>query len=634
MVSRIHRLSDNLVNRICAGEVVERPASALKEILENSVDAGATSITIELAEGGSKLIKVSDNGSGIIKDDLPLALERHATSKIDNEDDLYAIRTLGFRGEGLASIASVSWFNLASKVAGESIGYQLSSHFGEIRELTPVGINSGTVVEVKDIYHNIPARKKFMKSEATEYQHCRTVFERIAVSYPQIAMKISHNGKEIYNLIDGDLLTRISNLFGNQYKERYFAITEFASEELTLSGYVYHPAYFENNKNVQLFFVNGRYVRDKVIQNAIKQGFSGVLHHEHNPNYVLFLTINPADIDVNVHPSKSEVRFKDSGAIHSFISRSLKKSLAVPLGNNTAISESANNSFKDNSAIWQQSGFNQPQNQINTDSFPSLVSNSYIKDYQNYSQRTNNNQYNSPQNINHNLVREWLGDSLPNQSQFSQQRYKEGSLFEENNADESDQTFPPLGHALAQLKGIYILSQTKDGMIVVDMHAAHERVILERLKQQLGDNSIAAQQLLMPLALSVEPVQIEAFERHKTELQMLGFEIDVIGEGQLAIRAIPMLLDDGQTEQLVLDVLNDFINYGKSNAIIEHQEELLSTMACHCAVRANHQLTITEMNALLREMERTERSAYCNHGRPTWFKLTMNELDGMFMRGK
>ena len=232
------------------------------------------------------------------------------------------------------------------------------------------------------------------------------------------------------------------------------------------------------------------------------------------------------------------------------------------------------------------------------------------------------------------MVREWLGDSLPNQSQFSSQRYKEGSLFEENNADESDQTFPPLGHALAQLKGIYILSQTKDGMIVVDMHAAHERVILERLKQQLGDNSIAAQQLLMPLALSVEPVQIEAFERHKTELQMLGFEIDVIGEGQLAIRAIPMLLDDGQTEQLVLDVLNDFINYGKSNAIIEHQEELLSTMACHCAVRANHQLTITEMNALLREMERTERSAYCNHGRPTWFKLTMNELDGMFMRGK
>ena len=635
MVSRIHRLSDNLVNRICAGEVVERPASALKEILENSVDAGATSITIELAEGGSKLIKVSDNGSGIIKEDLSLALERHATSKLDNEDNLYAIRTLGFRGEGLASIASVSWFTLASKIGGENIGYQISSHFGEIREITPVGINSGTVVEVKDIYHNIPARKKFMKSETTEYQHCRTVFERIAVSYPQIAMKISHNGKEIYNLIDGDLLSRISSLFGSQYKERYFAITEFASEELALSGYVYHPAYLENNKNVQLFFVNGRYVRDKVVQNAIKQGFSGVLHHEHNPNYVLFLTINPADIDVNVHPSKSEVRFKDSGAIHSFISRSLKKSLAVPLGNNTAISESGgNNSFKDSGAIWQQSEFNQPRNQNNADSFSYPVNDTFAKDYQNYSPRTNNNQYNSPQNISHNLVREWLGDSLPDESYLVQPKYKESSLFAESNDAEDDQAFPPLGYALAQLKGIYILSQTKDGMIVVDMHAAHERVILERLKQQLGDNSIAAQQLLMPLALSVEPVQIEAFERHKTELQMLGFEIDVIGEGQLAIRAIPMLLDDGQTEQLVLDVLNDFINYGKSNAIIEHQEELLSTMACHCAVRANHQLNIAEMNALLREMERTERSAYCNHGRPTWFKLTMNELDGMFMRGK
>lgn len=634
MVSRIHRLSDNLVNRICAGEVVERPASALKEILENSVDAGATSITIELAEGGSKLIKVSDNGSGIIKDDLPLALERHATSKLDNEDDLYAIRTLGFRGEGLASIASVSWFSLASKVAGENIGYQISSHFGEIREIVPVGINSGTVVEVKDIYHNIPARKKFMKSETTEYQHCRTVFERIAISYPQIAMKLSHNGKEIYNLIDGDLLTRISSLFGKQYKERYFAITELAGEELSLSGYAYHPAYLENNKNVQLFFVNGRYVRDKVIQNAIKQGFSGVLHHEHNPNYVLFLTINPSDIDVNVHPSKSEVRFKDSGAIHSFISRSLKKSLAIPLGGNTAISESANNNFKDNGVIWQQSEFSQSRNQNSLESFSYPVNDSFIKEQQNYPSRTNNNQYNSPQNLNPNLVREWLGDSLPNPSYLAQQNYKESSLFEENNADAGDQTFPPLGHALAQLKGIYILSQTKDGMIVVDMHAAHERVILERLKQQLGDNSIAAQQLLMPLALTVEPLQIEVFERHKAELQMLGFEIDVIGEEQLAIRAIPMLLDDGQTEQLVLDVLNDFINYGKSNAIIEHQEELLSTMACHCAVRANHQLTIAEMNALLREMERTERSAYCNHGRPTWFKLTMNELDGMFMRGK
>ncbi|TXI92535.1 MAG: DNA mismatch repair endonuclease MutL [Neisseriales bacterium] len=629
IVNRIHRLNDNLVNRICAGEVVERPASALKEILENSVDAGATSISIELAEGGSKLIKVIDNGSGIIKDDLSLALERHATSKLENEDGLYAIRTLGFRGEGLASIASVSWFTLASKVTGENIGYQISSHFGEIREITPVGINSGTVVEVKDIYHNIPARKKFMKSETTEYQHCRTVFERIAVSYPQITMKLNHNSKEIYNLTDGDLLTRISSLFGKQYKERYFAITELAGEELSLSGYVYHPAYLENNKNVQLFFVNGRYVRDKVIQNAIKQGFSGVLHHEHNPNYILFLTINPSDIDVNVHPSKSEVRFKDSGAIHSFISRSLKKSLAVPLGNSTTFSESSNNS----GSTWQQSEFNQPRNHNISDSFSYSV-NDFDGDHQNYSSRTNNNQYNSPQNINHNLVREWLGDNLPNENYLVQPKYKESSLFTESDDAEDDQTFPPLGHALAQLKGIYILSQTKDGMIVVDMHAAHERVILERLKQQLGDNSIAAQQLLMPLALSVEPVQLEAFERHKTELQMLGFEIDVIGEGQLAIRAIPMLLDDGQTEQLVLDVLNDFINYGKSNAIIEHQEELLSTMACHCAVRANHQLTIAEMNALLREMERTERSAYCNHGRPTWFKLTMNELDGMFMRGK
>ena len=628
MTQRIHKLEDNLVNRICAGEVVERPASALKEILENSIDAGATTINVELEQGGIKLIKVTDNGSGIAADDLTLAIERHATSKLNSEDDLYAIQTLGFRGEGLASIASVSWFNLSSREAG-STGYQISNIFGDVQAVKPAALNHGTVVEVKDLYHNIPARKKFLKSETTEYQHCKTVFERLSLSHPEIAFKLSHNDKEIYNLSNSDLLGRTVDLYGTSYGQKYFTIAEIAGEDLTLSGYVYHPAYLEQNKNLQIFFVNGRYVRDKVIQSAIKQGFSGVLHHEHNPNYVLFLTINPADIDVNVHPSKSEVRFKDSGAIHSFISRSLKKALALTLSSTLAEdSFTGRNHDSDNyTATAHSAGGNAAYDSPNSNW---QGGNNYQPSAQNYK---SSQPYQRPLENNSDLVREWLGSSLGGMNKTSN-----SDLFVEDGDEldsvSSNATFPPLGHAIAQLQGIYILSQTRDGMIVVDMHAAHERIILEKLKRQLGTNAIAAQQLLMPLALNVNPILIEALHKHRDELSLLGFELDVIGEQQLAIRAIPLLLDGEQTEQLVRDVLQDLANFGSSNVILQHQEEILSTMACHCAVRANHQLSIAEMDALLREMEQTERSNYCNHGRPTWFKLTMHDLDGMFMRGK
>lgn len=628
MTQRIHKLEDNLVNRICAGEVVERPASALKEILENSIDAGATTINVELEQGGIKLIKVTDNGSGIAADDLTLAIERHATSKLNSEDDLYAIQTLGFRGEGLASIASVSWFNLSSREAG-STGYQISNIFGDVQAVKPAALNHGTVVEVKDLYHNIPARKKFLKSETTEYQHCKTVFERLSLSHPEIAFKLSHNDKEIYNLSNSDLLGRTVDLYGTSYGQKYFTIAEIAGEDLTLSGYVYHPAYLEQNKNLQIFFVNGRYVRDKVIQSAIKQGFSGVLHHEHNPNYVLFLTINPADIDVNVHPSKSEVRFKDSGAIHSFISRSLKKALALTLSSTLAEdSFTGRNHDSDNyTATAHSTGGNAAYDSPNSNW---QGGNNYQPSAQNYK---SSQPYQRPLENNSDLVREWLGSSLGGMNKTSN-----SDLFVEDGDEldsvSSNATFPPLGHAIAQLQGIYILSQTRDGMIVVDMHAAHERIILEKLKRQLGTNAIAAQQLLMPLALNVNPILIEALHKHRDELSLLGFELDVIGEQQLAIRAIPLLLDGEQTEQLVRDVLQDLANFGSSNVILQHQEEILSTMACHCAVRANHQLSIAGMDALLREMEQTERSNYCNHGRPTWFKLTMHDLDGMFMRGK
>jgi len=630
MHARIHKLNDNLVNRICAGEVVERPASALKEILENSIDAEASQINVELLEGGIKLIRVTDNGSGIAAEDLPLAIERHATSKLISEDDLYAIHTLGFRGEGLASIASVSWFNLASRLADNSVGYQISNIFGEVQEVKPASLNFGSVVEAKDLYHNIPARKKFLKSETTEYSHCKTAFERLAVSHPEIGFRLSHNTKEIYNLSASDLMQRVADLFGSSYATRAFCVAEVGGEELTLSGYVYHPAYLEQNKNVQLFYVNGRFVRDKVVQNAIKQGFSGVLHHEHAPNYALFLTLAAADVDVNVHPSKSEVRFKDSGAIHSFISRSLKKTLAVSMNQSNSDLNSAEMSSRDISHLSTLAAEDFPryhnyENYASANSSPENMTRS--TGFATQGTYPNNTEFSQ----NPNLVREWLGSSFPINRQIMN-----NDLFtdEETNSAENNLTLPPLGHALAQLQGVYILAQNKDGMIVVDMHAAHERIILERLKLQLGTNAIAAQQLLMPLALQVTPRMLESLSQHHAELSLLGFEIDIIGEEQLAIRAIPLLLDDGKTEQLVREVLQDLVNFGGSNVILEHQEEILSTMACHCAVRANHQLSLAEMNALLREMEQTERSNYCNHGRPTWFKLTMRDLDGMFMRGK
>lgn len=627
MHARIHKLNDNLVNRICAGEVVERPASALKEVLENSIDAEASQINVELLEGGIKLIRVTDNGSGIAAEDLPLAIERHATSKLISEDDLYAIHTLGFRGEGLASIASVSWFNLASRLADNSVGYQISNIFGEVQEVKPASLNFGSVVEVKDLYHNIPARKKFLKSETTEYSHCKTAFERLAVSHPEIGFRLSHNTKEIYNLPASDLMQRVADLFGNSYATRAFCVAEVGGEELTLSGYVYHPAYLEQNKNVQLFYVNGRFVRDKVVQNAIKQGFSGVLHHEHAPNYALFLTLAAADVDVNVHPSKSEVRFKDSGSIHSFISRSLKKTLAVSLNQSSLDASSLESSMRDisNYSTLAAEDFPRYHNYAGANSSPENMTRS--TGFATQGTYPNNTEFSQ----NPNLVREWLGSSFPINRQIMN-----NDLFtdEETNSAENNLTLPPLGYALAQLQGVYILAQNKDGMIVVDMHAAHERIILERLKLQLGTNAIAAQQLLMPLALQVTPRMLESLSQHHAELSLLGFEIDIIGEEQLAIRAIPLLLDDGKTEQLVREVLQDLVNFGGSNVILEHQEEILSTMACHCAVRANHQLSLAEMNALLREMEQTERSNYCNHGRPTWFKLTMRDLDGMFMRGK
>ena len=640
---RIKKLPDNLINRIAAGEVVERPASALKELLENSIDAKADRIIVELQDGGIKQIKVIDNGGGICDADLALALDRHATSKILVDDDLYEIKTLGFRGEGLASIASISRFNLSSKLHDNQHGYKITSNFGALGEVVPNALNNGTVVEVNELYHNIPARKKFLKSDTTEYGHCRSIFERISLSYPQIGFELKHNGKTIYQLPKQTLVERIEKLFGSDYNKLPFEILETSINGLALSGYVYHPSYLTGNKTVQYFYVNGRYVRDRVIQNAVKQGFSGVLHHEHQPQYILFLEINPLEVDVNVHPTKSEVRFREVGQIHGFISSTIRKALAQKkdalIANNFETSAMPNSDLLSTSTV----GTNNDTRSYSDGNYGGN-SDGYSRN-NNYSSSSKSD-YSSSRGFqgnsdNSRLVREWLppDDELSIKAKHSVLgvgNLPKMGLFGNGgiNQQTQDETSPMLGFAIAELNGVYILSQVEDGMIIVDMHAAHERILLERLKQQLSSNNIVAQNLLMPIMLEVDPILAAVVNDHGEELKKLGIEVKMANDNELEILATPMLVNTNNISKLVLDILHEFANYGNTNALEQHQEEILSIIACHSAVRANHILTIPQMNAILRDMEQTLRSDYCNHGRPTWFKMTMNELDGMFMRGK
>jgi DNA mismatch repair protein MutL len=617
-LSRIKKLPAHLINRIAAGEVVERPASALKELMENSVDAKADKIIVELVQGGVKQIKVVDNGSGIHQDDIPLSIEQHATSKITDENDLYHIKTLGFRGEGLASIAAVSNFVLASKIADNDHGYSISSNFGAINPITPKAMNNGTIVEVADLYHNIPARKKFMKSETTEYAHCRGIFERIALSYPEVGFELINNGKTIYKLNKQTLLERIAGLFGDDYIHHYFEILEISG--FNLSGYIYHPSYLSGNKTIQYFYVNGRYVRDKVIQNAIKQGFSGVLHHEHQPQYVLFLEVNPEEVDVNVHPTKSEVRFRESGGVHSFISGSLKKALGQDIhrveAQHTETSVAVNNQELPVSEYPTNRSFNGGSGAS-------------------FGMRQGGIQQNDWKRDDSRAIREWLPPRGELKASPIRDTIIKAELFYEPDNIETNITKPMLGYAVAQIHGVYILAQTTDGLIVVDMHAAHERILLEKLKQQLNANQLSSQNLLMPITVTLDEILFDTAMEHKNELLKLGFIIKFdSSSNELIIESVPMLINSSNIEKMLKDILIELNKYGNSNVLTEHQEEILSTMACHTAVRANHQLSIPEMNAILRDMEQTERANYCNHGRPTWFKLSMGELDGMFMRGK
>jgi len=582
----IRVLPDLLINQIAAGEVVDRPASALKELLENSVDAGARQISIQLAAGGTRLIRVDDDGCGILRADLALALARHATSKIASNADLERVATLGFRGEALASIASVARLKLASRRENERHAWSIAAAGPELSRPVPASLTRGTSVEVHDLYFNTPARRKFLKSEATEYAHCEEAFRRVALCRSDIAFTLHHEGKTRWHLKASPPAERIAALLGETFCATSLAVDE-ASAGLRLHGRLGLPAHARAARDTQYFFVNGRFVRDRLLAHAVRQTYEDVLHHDRHPAFVLFLEIDPAQVDVNVHPTKIEVRFRDARGIHQFVFHALHKALARTAGETAATTVRSDAGREPPSASWyprQESiGFHAAQ----------------------------------PGNFYETL----FGSRPP-------------PAGEAQALAASAPSAPPLGFAIAQLCGVYILAQNDRGLVIVDMHAAHERIMYEKLKRALEGARIPMQPLLVPVTFSADALDVATAEEHGDLLGTIGFELGVVSPSVLAARGVPVMLQDADAQTLARDVLREIREYGASRVLTERRNELLGTMACHAAVRANRRLTIPEMNALLREMEETERSGQCNHGRPTWREISLAELDRWFMRGR
>lgn len=597
-MASIKLLPDQLISQIAAGEVVERPASALKELLENSLDASSSEVTVSLLQGGVKQLRVADNGVGIAKDDLALALTRHATSKIATLEDLEAVGSLGFRGEALASIASVSRTHLLSRASAEKHAWRIGSEGSLLSSIEPAALDVGTIIEVSDLYFNTPARRKFLKTEGTEFGHCEAAFTRAALSRPDVTFALQHNGRMLSRYPAADAERRFDEVLGSEFMAESFSVDE-SSAGLRLWGRAAKPTFNRSSRDTQYVFVNGRFVRDKLIAHAIRQAYQDVLHHDRHPAFVLFLELDPTLVDVNVHPSKTEVRFRDGQALHRFIFHSLHKALAVPTGQSNLVtaSQAAYNPFS-----------------------PPPVSNSAI--YPNYQSSID--------------LR--AGESASfYQSMFGDIKLQANSVVA-NTADSAANEQYLMGFALAQIHGVYILAQNQQGMVVVDMHAAHERIMYERLKNALDMESVPMQPLLIPVSFNADRLEVATVQdqlaQPQNNLQQLGFDLAILSPTTLAVRAVPAMLQDADAVALARDVLRDLREFGASRALTERRNEMLGTMACHAAVRANRILTMQEMNALLRDMEATERSGQCNHGRPTWFQVTLAELDKMFMRGK
>ena len=621
----IRQLPEILINQIAAGEVVERPASVVKELVENAIDAGATRVDIELEEGGARLIRIRDNGCGIEPDELLLAVSRHATSKIASLDDLEAVATLGFRGEALPSIASVSRFTLASRRHEAVHGAALQVDGGHVGEVAPRAHAPGTTVEVRDLFYNVPARRKFLRAERTELGHIEEWLRSLALARPDVELRIAHNGKPSRRYKPGDLHSelRLAETLGEDFAGQCLRV-DHAGAGLRLHGWIALPQYSRASTDQQYFYVNGRAVRDRNVAHAVKLAYSDVLYNGRHPAYVLFLELDPTRVDVNVHPAKHEVRFRDARLVHDFVYRTLKDALAqtrAGLDGGQVSAVVAGAAAPALEAAAAGFGLQRPVGSLGGSGGGSGMA---------WPQRQ------APLGLQ-------VADAAPAYAALYRAppaadagaQAAPGREFQPGLPPASaDGQVPPLGFALAQLHGIYILSECAEGLIVVDMHAAHERIGYERLKAAHDSIGLHAQPLLVPLTLMVGERDADTAEREAATLADLGFEVTRAGPGALMVRSVPALLAHAEPDALLRDVIADLREHGQSRRVASARDELLGTMACHGAVRANRRLSVVEMNALLRDMEATERSGQCNHGRPTWARFTLAEIDRWFLRGR
>ncbi|WBF65376.1 MAG: DNA mismatch repair endonuclease MutL [Candidatus Kinetoplastibacterium crithidii] len=574
----ILKLSDLLVSQIAAGEIIDRPSSIVKELLENSIDAKSTSIEIYIDGGGIKQIIVIDNGQGISKQDLAMAITRHATSKIYNLEELNSTLSLGFRGEALASISSISDLTIISRTIKSQNAWQINSKTQKI--LPALGL-PGTTIKVQQIFDNIPARRKFLKSEGTEWLHCLSIIEKIAISHPQICFKIFHNKKLQKQWMANDTYSRIKDIFGKKISDTYLKIDQ-SSNDIRIRGIISQSIDNQLKSHYQYLYVNDRYVQDRIVNHAIKSAYQDILHHNSKLSFIIFIYINPNLIDVNIHPQKNEVKFRDSNAIYKFIRTVINKTIS-------------NNS-----------------NQIISKQIEDEIIENIVED--NYKQV--NIEYSAFKNTNNNNIFE--NNSKTQQSQIKQ-----------NNKEY------PLGLAIAQIHGIYILSQNKNGLIIIDAHAAHERIIYEKLKKSFVNHSIQIQKLISPINIEVKEEFLEIVKNHQSDLLSLGFDISCnIAKSYISIKHIPSIIKLNNLEEVLLNIFNEINLIGQSCSILENYNKILATIACHCSIRANRILNLEEMNSLLRQMELTEKSDYCNHGRPTWVQLSIKQIDKFFLRGK
>lgn len=622
---RIHLLSPRLANQIAAGEVVERPASVIKELLENSLDAGARRIDVEVEQGGVKLLRVRDDGCGIPSDDLPLALARHATSKIRDLDDLERVMSLGFRGEALASISSVARLTMTSRTADADQAWQVETEGRDMEaRVQPAAHPVGTSVEVRDLFFNTPARRKFLRAEKTEFEHLQEVIRRLALARFDVAFHLRHNGKTVFALHEArdeiSRARRVASVCGSAFLEQALPI-QVERNGLHLWGWVGLPTFSRSQADLQYFYVNGRMVRDKLVVHAVRQAYRDVLYNGRHPTFVLFLELDPAAVDVNVHPTKHEVRFREGRTVHDFLYGTLHRALGEVRPEDQLAAPAAVAPVVRPTGL--EAGEFGPQGEM------SLAANVLERPVAEPAWRptASSGGYAPPSR-----------PAGPVGTAEAQAAYREYFAPLPDSAPvslpESQGDIPPLGYALAQLKGIYILAENAQGLVLVDMHAAHERITYERLKIAMASEGLKGQPLLVPESLAVSQREADCAEEHAAWFQRLGFELQRLGPESLAIRQTPALLKQAEASQLVRDVLSDLLEYGTSDRIQAHLNELLATMACHGAVRANRRLTVPEMNGLLRDMEQTERSGQCNHGRPTWTQLGMDDLDKLFLRGR